>query len=157
MHKGRKSLSSCCRWKPAERKIRPWWWSVWGQHCSLQSPPSRKRRATCLFAGSRNPSGEGEWETHGAWMMLISTAGAPGLRLQRVVNCCLWASETFSSERGPSQLLPCWGAGSQAAPGWWISRRHCQPPRGTWQLCVLQGAREGASASDGSLAEPGKG
>lgn len=47
--------------------------------------------------------------------MLISTAGAPGLRRQRAVNCCLWASETFSSERGALLAPAAVGSGDSAS------------------------------------------
>lgn len=50
-------------------------------------------------------------------MMLISTAGAPGLWQQRAVNCCLWASETFPASGGPSRHPLRLGTGSSQREG----------------------------------------
>lgn len=80
-------------------------------------------------------------------MMLISTAGAPGLQWQRAVNCCLWASETFPVSRGPSSTRaqgPSQREGGDTCPG---------SPAGRGSHPCHRGAREGASMSDGLFAK----
>lgn len=139
--------------------MRPQRWSVWGQNLSLQSPPCRKHRDTCLFTGSRNPRGGGEWETHGAWMMLISTAGAPGLWQQRAVNCRLWASETFPVSRGPSWHPLCRDVGSQPAPQQWCSHYSpagcdSHPAIGQPEKVLVRRMMACSSSQGGQLASP---
>lgn len=85
--------------------------------------------------------------------MLISTAGAPGLRQQRAVNCCLWASETFSSERGALLAPAAVGSGDSASKDGESLGGCATCPAG----CSTQGSQRCCQASDGLLAERGVG
>lgn len=70
-------------------------------------------------------------------MMLISTAGAPGLQRQRAVNCCLWASETFPVSGGPSPAPAAPGRGEPASAR--VATRTPAPQR---DVVVIPAARE---------------